>query len=67
MCDSGLTLDTVHKQLLSAGAASVKSLVILDKQGRRKVEYVPDYIGFQVAQGPGMHSRRRAMSPGVGP
>lgn len=46
LCDSGLTLLTVHQLLVEAGVASVKSLVLLDKVARRKVEYTPDYIGF---------------------
>lgn len=45
-CDSGLTLQTVRDKLLAAGAASVKSCVLLDKKARRKVEFVPDYVGL---------------------
>lgn len=37
LCDSGLTLMTVRDKLLQAGAASVKSVVLLDKKARRKV------------------------------
>lgn len=37
LCDSGLTLLTVRDKLLAAGAASVKSIVLLDKKARRKV------------------------------
>eukprot|EP00877_Chromochloris_zofingiensis_P005636 jgi/Chrzof1/15073/Cz09g26070.t1 len=47
LCDSGLTLLTVRKHLLDAGALSVKSVVLLDKKARRKVDYDPDYIGFE--------------------
>lgn len=47
LCDSGLTLVEVAKAVLEAGAASCKSLVLLDKTARRKVEFVPDYVGFQ--------------------
>lgn len=46
LCDSGLTLLTVRDRLIAAGAASVRSVVLLDKKERRKVEYDPDYIGF---------------------
>ena len=46
LCDSGLTLLSVQQRLLEAGAASVKSVVLLDKRARRKVEYHPEYIGF---------------------
>lgn len=48
LCDSGLTLKTVHEKVLAAGAASVKSVVALDKRGRRKVEYHPDFVGADV-------------------
>jgi len=37
LCDSGLTLLSVRDKLLEAGAASVKSVVLLDKRARRKV------------------------------
>jgi hypothetical protein len=37
LCDSGLTLMSVRDRLLEAGAASVKSVVLLDKRARRKV------------------------------
>lgn len=37
LCDSGLTLLSVRDKLLEAGAASVKSVVLLDKKARRKV------------------------------
>jgi hypoxanthine-guanine phosphoribosyltransferase len=37
LCDSGLTLMSVRDKLLEAGAASVKSVVLLDKRARRKV------------------------------
>ncbi|KIY92183.1 Hypoxanthine-guanine phosphoribosyltransferase [Monoraphidium neglectum] len=46
LCDSGLTLETVRDRLLAAGAASVKSVVLLDKKARRKVDFVPDYVGM---------------------
>jgi hypoxanthine phosphoribosyltransferase len=47
LVDSGLTLKTVADSVLAAGAASVKSAVLLDKRARRKVEYEADYVGFQ--------------------
>jgi hypoxanthine-guanine phosphoribosyltransferase len=40
LCDSGLTLQSVRDRLLQAGAASVKSVVLLDKKARRKVGWV---------------------------
>ena len=45
-CDSGLTLATVRAKLLAAGAASVASCVLLDKKARRKVDFTPDYVGY---------------------
>lgn len=45
-CDSGLTLATVRDRVLAAGAATVTSAVLLDKKARRKVEFVPDYVGY---------------------
>mmetsp|Transcript_4539 Transcript_4539/g.7723 ORF Transcript_4539/g.7723 Transcript_4539/m.7723 type:complete len:200 (-) Transcript_4539:796-1395(-) len=47
LCDSGLTLFEVQRHVQEAGAASVKSLVLLDKTARRKMEFVPDFIGFE--------------------
>eukprot|EP00195_Chlamydomonas_chlamydogama_P004921 CAMPEP_0202902656 /NCGR_PEP_ID=MMETSP1392-20130828/16980_1 /ASSEMBLY_ACC=CAM_ASM_000868 /TAXON_ID=225041 /ORGANISM="Chlamydomonas chlamydogama, Strain SAG 11-48b" /LENGTH=186 /DNA_ID=CAMNT_0049589451 /DNA_START=113 /DNA_END=670 /DNA_ORIENTATION=+ len=47
LCDSGLTLFEVSRHLVEAGAASVRSLVLLDKKERRKLDYTPDYVGFQ--------------------
>lgn len=49
LCDSGLTLYEVARHVKEAGATSVKSLVLLDKLARRKVEITPDYIGFDVS------------------
>lgn len=46
LCDSGLTLFEVQRHVVEAGAASVKSMVLLDKTERRKVDFKPDYIGF---------------------
>ena len=51
LCDSGLTLAEVSRAVAAAGAASVKTLVLLDKIARRKVDIVPNYIGFQVGWG----------------
>lgn len=36
----------MRDRLLAAGAASVASVVLLDKKARRKVDFVPDYIGM---------------------
>ena len=46
--DTGRTLNTVKKLLLSKGASSVKIVTLLDKPDRRVVEIEPDYCGFIV-------------------
>ena len=46
--DSGTTLSYLTKYLLNKGARSVKTCTLLDKPSRRKVEYVPDYIGLEI-------------------
>lgn len=64
LCDSGLTLMSVRDKLLEAGAASVKSVVLLDKRARRKVrEQEQREQGFeaQVQHGAG---RARGLGPG---
>jgi hypoxanthine-guanine phosphoribosyltransferase len=55
LCDSGLTLLSVRDKLLEAGAASVKSVVLLDKRARRKVNvgrhsWVGIWVGFWLVQ-----------------
>ncbi|KXZ40276.1 hypoxanthine phosphoribosyltransferase [Alkalithermobacter thermoalcaliphilus JW-YL-7 = DSM 7308] len=46
--DSGLTMKYVLDHLKTKNPASVKSCVLLDKPSRRKVELVPDYVGFTI-------------------
>ena len=46
--DTGRTLKTVKKLLLSKGASSVMIVTLLDKPDRRVVEIEPDYCGFIV-------------------
>jgi hypoxanthine phosphoribosyltransferase len=46
--DSGHTLLRLSKLLSDAGAPSVKVLALLDKRGRRRVDCVPDYVGWEV-------------------
>lgn len=45
--DSGHTLLRLSKLLSDAGAPSVKVLALLDKRGRRRVDCVPDYVGWE--------------------
>lgn len=35
--------------LTAAGADSVKVVALLDKKGRRRVEFFPDYVGWEVS------------------
>lgn len=46
--DSGLTLSYLKAHLLGRNPASLKICTILDKPARRRVEFTPDYCGFQV-------------------
>lgn len=46
--DSGLTMSLLVKNLQERGAKSVKSCVFLNKPARRKVDYDPDYIGYDI-------------------
>ena len=43
--DSGNTLSKLVKSFIGRGAKSVKTCTLLDKPSRRKVEFVPDYVG----------------------
>ena len=46
--DSGRTLDAILADLRGRGAASVRSLVLLRKQGRAEVAIQPDFVGFDI-------------------
>lgn len=46
--DSGLTMKVIMEHLSKLGPNSIKSCVLLDKPDRRKVEIVPDYVGFTI-------------------
>ena len=46
--DSALTMTGVLDILSARNPKSLKACVLLDKPTRRKVEYVPDYIGFEI-------------------
>lgn len=46
--DTGLTLDYICKNLLSRKPESLKVVTLLDKPARRKVEFVPDFCGFEI-------------------
>lgn len=44
--DSGLTLSYLSQLLQSRKPASVKTAVLLDKPDRRRINFIPDYVGF---------------------
>jgi hypoxanthine phosphoribosyltransferase len=46
--DSGRTLDLLQRELKQAGAAQVRTCVLLRKETQRVVEPACDYIGFDV-------------------
>lgn len=46
--DSALTMTGVIEILSERNPRSLKACVLLDKPSRRKVEYVPDYVGFEI-------------------
>ncbi len=46
--DSGLTLSYLKSHLLNRNPASLKVCTMLDKPARRKVEFTPDYCGFEI-------------------
>ena len=46
--DSGTTLSYLTKYLTGKGARSVRTCTLLDKPVRRKVEFVPDYVGIEI-------------------
>ncbi|HEY3928547.1 MAG TPA: phosphoribosyltransferase family protein [Candidatus Koribacter sp.] len=48
LVQSGLTTDFLVTNLMKRGAASIKTAVLLDRQGARKVSFQPDYWGFQI-------------------
>lgn len=48
VCDTGRTMAVLCEILKERGAASVKTCVMLDKPSRREVDFVPDYIGYEI-------------------
>lgn len=46
--DSGRTLAFAREWFLEQGARSVKTCVLLDKTGRRAIDFTPDYSGFEI-------------------
>jgi hypoxanthine phosphoribosyltransferase len=46
--DTGRTLSRVAGELSRRGAASVRTAVLLHKEGRQEVEFTADYVGFRI-------------------
>lgn len=46
--DSGQTISTLVEHLKKLGARSVRTLVLMRKQGRQVVAFEPDYCGFEI-------------------
>lgn len=46
--DTGKTLGMVADLIQRQGPASVRTCVLLDKRGRREVEFEADFVGFQI-------------------
>ena len=46
--DTGLTLAVLKRMLEARGPLSVRTCVLLDKQGRRQTEIDVDYVGFTI-------------------
>jgi hypoxanthine phosphoribosyltransferase len=46
--DTGRTLKHMVKHLESLGTASVRTAVLLRKEGRQEVEIEPDFVGFTI-------------------
>lgn len=46
--DTGKTLSAVVDVIRKHNPASVRTCVLLDKQGRREVEFIADFVGFEI-------------------
>ncbi|EIQ00282.1 hypoxanthine phosphoribosyltransferase [Opitutaceae bacterium TAV1] len=46
--DTGKTLSVVANMIRKLEPASVRTCVLLDKRGRREVEFEADFVGFQI-------------------
>lgn len=46
--DTAITMTGVFEHIKKKNPRSLKSCVLLDKPSRRRVEFLPDYIGFEI-------------------
>ena len=44
---TGITMDYITKQLASRGVKSLRTCVLVDKPGERRVDMTPDFIAFE--------------------
>ena len=49
--DSGLTIETLYHRLQQREPKSLKVCTLIDKRGRREVEFEADYIGMSMEDG----------------
>jgi hypoxanthine phosphoribosyltransferase len=49
--DSGHTIETLYHLLLERGPKTLKVCTLIDKRGRREVEFEADYIGISMDDG----------------
>jgi hypoxanthine phosphoribosyltransferase len=48
VADTGITLDHVARRFIERGAKSVRTCVLLDKPGNRRIDIKPDFVAFEV-------------------
>ena len=46
--DTGESLEFAYREVVSKGASSVKTCVLLDKEVPKKTELRPDFVGFRI-------------------
>ena len=46
--DTGITLNYLYQRFKARSPRSLKVVALLDKAGRRKVDFQPDYVGFRI-------------------
>lgn len=49
--DSGHTIETLYHRLLAREPKALKVCTLVDKRGRREVEFEADYVGFSIDDG----------------
>lgn len=46
--DTGKTISVVNEQIKKLHPASIRTCMLLDKKGRREVDFVADFVGFEI-------------------